>query len=122
MAIGDSFIGNNGEINIFMFFNAAVFLNFKSGAFCAKGDEERAGSEVIEMVINRRDSKGTKVCYKHAAVERRSLVDDFRHDSVIIRNFKEGDEKTDKKTLLTDLRKVNHIYPSPLNKIFCLSD
>ena len=61
MTVGNAFIGNNGKINVFVFFNAAVFLNFKSGAFCAEGEENRAVSEVIEMMINRRNSEGTKV-------------------------------------------------------------
>ena len=69
MSVGDSFVADYGEINVFVFFNAAVFLNFKSGALCTKSDENRAGSEVIKMVENRRNSKGAKVCDKGAAME-----------------------------------------------------
>ena len=95
VSVGYTLIGNNGEINVFVFFNAAVFLNFKSGSFCTESDEYRAGSEVIKMMINRGNSEGTKVCDEHAAMERGGFVDDFGHDSVIIGDFKERDEKAD---------------------------
>ena len=98
VSVGYAFIGNNGEINVFMFFSTSVFLKFKSGALCAESDEDRAGSEVVKMMINWRNSKGTEVGDEHAAVEGRSLVDDFGHKAEIIHKFKNGNEKADKKS------------------------
>ena len=58
IAVADAFVENEGDVHVGLFCNRAVGFQLVGTFFCAERAEGRAGTEVVQMVIDGRDAEG----------------------------------------------------------------
>ena len=59
VAVADALIRYEGVVHVLLFLNHAGGIRFVDAPLGTEGEEYRTGAEIVEVVIDRRDTEGT---------------------------------------------------------------